>query len=201
MKPLLSILIPAIPSRLELSSILFLDLEHQSGKDHLGAVEILMLLDNKRRSVGMKRQALLDMAQGEYVAFVDDDDQIGEKYIFGILKAILDLKNPKPDVVVWPFLVTINGGDEGLVIPSIKYIPKEGEAVAEYKPPITYRPPHHLCCFKTELARKGHFPDKQHGEDFEWARQVWPHLKTENMITDSLYHYVWNSNVTEAEPV
>ncbi|SCM92825.1 Uncharacterized protein BWINRASL_01028 [Bacillus mycoides] len=37
-------------------------------------VEILVLLENKKRTTGEKRNILVEQAKGEYVAFVDDDE-------------------------------------------------------------------------------------------------------------------------------
>ena len=53
---LLSILIPSIPSRFEMVRALVEKLELQIGDL---PVEILVFLDNKRRSIGMKRDALV----------------------------------------------------------------------------------------------------------------------------------------------
>jgi len=39
-------------------------------------VEVIVELDNGERSIGAKRNALLDKAKGEYLAFIDDDDII-----------------------------------------------------------------------------------------------------------------------------
>ena len=39
-------------------------------------IEILMLTDNKKQMLGHKRNTMVDMAQGAYVQFVDDDDRI-----------------------------------------------------------------------------------------------------------------------------
>ena len=200
--PLLSILIASIPSRMDKARALYENLLFQAGKNDHGTVEILLFLDNKQRSVGMKRQSLLDLSRGEYIVFVDDDDEVSDLYVTKIVQAIL-VDNiargaEKPDVIVWPILVSINGAQKGIVLPSIAHINKP---IPEYEPPVTYRPPHHLCCWKREIAIKGVFPDKQHGEDFDWARQVWPHAKTEKFVELALYHYRWDKAVTEAEPV
>jgi hypothetical protein len=42
------------------------------GKD----IEILLFLDNKKRTVGGKRDALVQMSRGKYFMFVDDDDDL-----------------------------------------------------------------------------------------------------------------------------
>lgn len=201
-KPLLSILIASIPSRIGQAITLYESLLGQASGTIWGRVEILMLLDNKQRTVGAKRQALLDISSGEYVTFVDDDDSVSDQYVSKITTAIGDGRitrwAPRPDVVVWPIRVTINGEQDGLVYPSMDYVK---DPIPEYSPPITKRPPHHLCCWRRSIAIKGTFPDKQHGEDFEWARQVWPYVGTEMTISDTLYHYRWDKTVTEAEPV
>ena len=191
--PLLSILVPSIPSRLAGAVSMFDYLTEQCGTNLSGNVEILMLTDNKQRSVGMKRQALLGIARGDYVCFADDDDFISQHYVSSIIKAI---QEDHPDVIVWPFKVTINGGREGIVLPSIAHMNKP---IPEYEPPVTYRPPHHLCCWKREIAIKGRFPDLMEGEDFAWAAQCWPYVKTERQIDKVLYHYRWDRAVTEAK--
>jgi len=76
---ILSILTPSVPSRLEQLNALRAMLASQIG-DQL-AVEHLILIDNKRRTVGEKRDNLLRIALGRYVAFVDDDDFVSEDYI------------------------------------------------------------------------------------------------------------------------
>lgn len=191
MKPILSVLMATIPSRFVAFLLLYRELLEQS-KDF--AVEILALMDNKKRSVGAKRQALLDIANGQYVTYVDDDDEITSNYVSFILESIMD----NPDLIVSPIRVTINGERDGIVESSIRYA---DNPIPEYAPPITYRPPHHLSVWRAEIARKGTFPDIQHGEDFKWAAQCWPYVKNEVRIDKVLYHYKWSKNVTEAEPV
>ena len=84
--PLLSILISAIPSRWEMARKLFEGLTRVADQ----RVEVLLLFDNKRRSVGEKRQALLDIARGEYVTFIDDDDLVAPGYVSEILSVITE---------------------------------------------------------------------------------------------------------------
>jgi hypothetical protein len=75
----LSILTPAVPSRIFQLQKLCFELE---GQIKGLPVEHLALLDNKRRTVGEKRDALLRAARGRYVAFVDDDDDVSDDYVF-----------------------------------------------------------------------------------------------------------------------
>ena len=189
-----SILIPTLTSRRVAAERLWDKLDAQV-KD-VENVELLMLRDNKRRTTGAKRQALLDIARGRYIAFVDDDDDVSSDYVLKIMAKILTPQSP--DLIVFPIRCTINGGQEGIVMPSVEFV---NEPIREYSAPVTFRPPHHLCVWKRDIAVQGRFPDIQHGEDFKWARQVWPLVKSEIAVEECIYHYRWDKNVTEAEPV
>jgi hypothetical protein len=85
MNPKLSILIPSIPSRFEkmqkLYNRLLIECENLP-------IEILCLIDNKKRSIGEKRDALVQLAKGEYLTILDDDDDFFEGYGNEIIAAI-----------------------------------------------------------------------------------------------------------------
>ena len=66
--PLLSILTPACWNRVEQGRALHEKLIHQPG---FSQIEHLVLYDNRARSIGMKRQALLESARGDFIAFGD----------------------------------------------------------------------------------------------------------------------------------
>ena len=74
----LSILTPTIRGRENQLSILLEKIESQITKCGTNQIEHLVLLDNRMRSIGAKRQALVDIARGDFIAFVDDDDDISE---------------------------------------------------------------------------------------------------------------------------
>jgi len=190
-RPMLSVLISTVPRRHLMAHALFERLQHQAeGRP----VEILSLCDNKTRTIGAKRQALLDVSQGAWVSWVDDDDQVSIDYVSEIQRAIED---SQADVITFPIRVTLDGEQDGHVLPAMAHMPKNGEPLAEYKPPYTFRPPHELCAWRAEIARKGRFPDTNIGEDFGWARQVWPYVRTEHEIPRSLYWYRFQSKLAE----
>ena len=89
----LSILIPSIPSRFKRFERLFERINDQASKSDM-VVEVLGLFDNKKRSIGHKRDALVQMSNGEYVCFCDDDDDVSLDYVINLLEGI---KHP-PDV-------------------------------------------------------------------------------------------------------
>ena len=94
----LSILIPTLPARIEMLSMLMQRLNKQIIDFGLiYRVQILTLCDTKEYSVGKKRNMLLEMSCGKYVCFIDDDDQISDKYIFEIMRAT----QSNPDVITF----------------------------------------------------------------------------------------------------
>src|SRR4030095_2341394 len=68
-------------------------------------VEHLVLLDNKKRTVGEKRDALMRAARGDYISFVDDDDMIALDYVALILQKI----RLAPDVITFMQQATVAG--------------------------------------------------------------------------------------------
>ena len=184
----LSILVPSIPSRFDKFQRIFQKLLDQTkGRDY---VEILGLFDNKQRSIGLKRDALVQMSRGDYVAFVDDDDNISPDYITLIVQATLS----NPDVITFRQTSIING-EQCLVDFDLNH--KENEPFTPGG--VIKRRPFHVCAFKGEIARKYHFPDSMYGEDWGWCEQVLQDVKTQVKIDDILHIYVFDSEVTEAK--
>lgn len=196
-RPLLSVLTPSIPSRRDSLLELIDRMGRQIGNK---PVEHLVLTDNKRRTIGAKRQALLEISRGQYVTFVDDDDWVADDYVDALLEAVSPEPTDEerhPDVVVFPVKVTINGGQEGIVEMSVRYAPRNGEALAEYRPPVTCRPPHELAVWRRELAIQSRFADTSQGEEFFWAARLWPLVKQEARIDKVLYW--WRHDISRRE--
>ena len=74
-KAKLSVLVPTITTRAEVAERLFRSLEQRIGSY---PVELLMLRDNRWQNIGEKRNQLLRAATGEYITFLDDDDDLLE---------------------------------------------------------------------------------------------------------------------------
>lgn len=182
----LSVLIPCVRSRLPKLKTLYDELEHQiNGRP----VEVLALLDNKRRSVGLKRDALVQAARGDYVAFVDDDDWISSHYIDALLMAA----DAWPDVIVFDTLSFINDAPPALGKHSLAH-ENEPYALPEFR-----RKPWQMHAWKRDLAQQFHFPDRNYGEDWAWVSQMIPHAKWELRASDvPLYHYRYSDVTTEA---
>lgn len=189
---LLSILIPSIPSRFE-SHLLplwkYLDRLINESKFIEGDIEVLILTDNKNRSIGAKRQALLNMAQGQYVSFLDDDDLPSPNYIDRAVSIqMMGLIN----VITFNQHVSINGEMYPLTF-------KLGHEVNEEpnKEGFT-RPPWHVCFWRRDVVQHCTFPNINYGEDWAWAEQANKCAKTSYHIDEFMMTYVYDDNVTEA---
>jgi len=186
----LSILTPAVPSRWAMQSSLCLSLAGQIGQL---PVEHLILGDNKRRTVGEKRDALLRAAKGEYIAFCDDDDSVSEDYVASLLAAI---ESPdKPDVITFLQRATVNG------LPGTVHFSLDNEN-EEFKPGgITRRKPYHVCCWRRSLAILSHFPAINYGEDLAFCSLLWGLKGLKGAYIDRVLHFYQHSAETsEALP-
>jgi glycosyltransferase involved in cell wall biosynthesis len=181
---ILSILIPSIPSRFNKAIRLYKKLLNQANDE----VEILLFCDNKKRSIGEKRNDLVQLAKGKYLAFVDDDDSVSDNYVSKILKAC---KKDK-DVICFRQLAEINDlwtyVDFGLN--------NENEEIQSKS--ITRRKPFHVCPVKSSIAKKHKFANVGYGEDWHWMERVLKDVKTECKINDVLHFYKYKDNVSEA---
>lgn len=151
-------------------------------------VEILTLIDNKKMMLGDKRNVMIDIAQGEYVVFVDDDDRIADDYI----KTLLEATKDQSDVIVFKAEVTINGGE-----PKICIYSKDFDS--DHNTETYNRLPNHICCIKKSLASLIEFPSVLYGEDSVFAKELKPLLKTQTMIDKILYYYDYNTQTTETQ--
>lgn len=187
---ILSILTPAVPSRREQLRVLHDELTRQIGEQQ---VELLAFLDNKRRSVGAKRDALLRAARGDYIAFVDDDDFVSEDYVASILEAVRT--EPSPDVVTFLQRATVNG-QSGIVEFRL------GNPNEEFKPgEVTRRNAWHVCAWRRSLAILSSFPDSSYGEDWQFASRLCALRDLKSVhIPRVLHHYQHSSDSTEAPP-
>lgn len=180
--PLWSILICTLESRFERFGKLYGKIQQQITALGLkGQVEVLYHRDNGGITVGKKRNELMEMARGAYVCFVDDDDDVHDKYIEIAYRALLG----KPDVVMLQGIVTTGGKDPRTFIHSISH--------QEYRIEnnVYLRPPNHLNVMKREVACQFRFPETSFEEDKDWAMQVCHSglLKTECSVTIPLYYY------------
>jgi glycosyltransferase involved in cell wall biosynthesis len=189
-KPKLSILIPAIPSRFGRAQNLYNRLNSLVGDL---PVEILMFMDNKRRSIGKKRDTLVSMANGDYVAFLDDDDSFFDNYITDLLKGC----ESGADVITFKQMCTLDG-KSFIVDFDLNHTENEEAQMIDGEYININRRPFHICAWKSEIAKKSKFADVGYGEDWDWCRRLLTRTKTQYKIDNLVHHYVFDSSVTEA---
>lgn len=152
-------------------------------------LEILMLTDNKRMMLGRKRNIMVDIAQGRYVLFIDDDDRI-EPDMF---RTLLDAADHDADVITFLVSVSLNG-EPSKICRYSKDFECDRNTADGYE-----RLPNHICCVKRELALQVDYPSIPYGEDSGYSKLLHPLLHTEYAIDRVLYHYDYNTRTTEAQ--
>jgi len=159
--------------------------DYEIKKCDYGEVEIIICTDSKELSTGTKRNILLDLSSGEYLASFDDDDLPSDCYIEEIMKGV----------------------NSGLDCCSLV-----GQLITDYEHPKIFRHsiiyekyeeingefvrfPNHLNCIKSSIAKQFRFPEINHGEDFDWATQIHNSelLKTEYKIEKIIYYYLYKN--------
>ena len=195
----LSVLMLSIPSRNNQMIGLFNKLQAQV--DFLSerqSVELLVLMDNFSKSIADKRNDLLRASRGEYVAFIDDDDDVSENYIAELIGAI-DSGN-SPDCITFKQHCLIDG-DAMMVTFGIGN--PHGEMVRGHSGSLMNikRPPYHMCLWRRELALSEQFnpvygKNGQSTEDIDWLLRLYPKTKTEIHVDAVLHHYIYNSKTT-----
>jgi len=171
----LSILTVTLNQRLPVFQNLARILKAQSND----SVEMLAVCDNGERSIGAKRNDLLEAAKGDYVVFVDDDDMVSPFYVFGILEAI----KSNPDCCGIEGIITQHKIGPKKFIHSLRYQDwfEEND--------IYYRCPNHLNPIKREIALDVRFPDAYYAEDKAFSYGLQGKLKTETYIQGPIYYY------------
>jgi glycosyltransferase involved in cell wall biosynthesis len=184
MTPKLSILIPTLPIREKLSSVLFLRIQEQK-KAFPDQIEVLTN-DNHTISIGAKRQLMLQAARGEYICFIDDDDRIADSYIELVMAGIAT----NPDCCSLNGIITTDGKDPKPFKHSIEY-----DSMYE-RDGVYYRPPNHLNTVRASIAKQMVFPDWQRSEDSNYCFQLQASglLKVEYKIEPVLYYYDYVSD-------
>lgn len=180
----LSILIPALTFRN--STVLFNSLGEQIRHCSYD-VEVLTESDSGELTSGQKRNKLMNRAKGEYICFIDDDDQIGTDYVDSILATI---DNRKTDVItfnlqfvrdqkpreIWKFGLWPNNRRRGKMCAN------------------------HLCVWKKSIADKVAWCDELgNWDDHLWFEPVYYAglAKSIQHIPKVLYLYQYSGSITQ----
>ena len=173
-----SILMPTVPARRSFRAKILAQLEPQLEAHN--DIELLVLEDNRKRDYGAKMQSMVDIARGEYLCFVDDDDRISPTYVAEIRAAM----DRGVDCIGFHAECSLNGAPGKLVRYSAE------TAVWSEDATMYYRNPQHLTPIKSELVRKvpwvGHY-----GADHIWSHRMtaegW--IKSGVVLPSTMYFY------------
>jgi glycosyltransferase involved in cell wall biosynthesis len=150
--------------------------------------EVEILVNSEDLSIGTKRNKLLEQSTGEYVCFIDDDDEVSSRYIDLIFEGIIR----DVDCCSLRGVITWNGENHEIFEHSIRY--------SAYNTTNNYvkyeRYPNHLNAIKATIAKQFKFPEINYGEDTDWATQVHKSglIKSEHYIFETIYHYKFIPN-------
>lgn len=176
----LSILVATVPNRIDNFYLrLMKDLINQT-KDYSN-VELIALFDNKKISIGKKRDELLRLANGEYLVFIDDDDHISPDYVSDIIKMLE--KNPGTDCVVFDSMTSINSEAPILCKYGIEF---EYTGIVNN---VWKGKPAHTMVYKSEIAKRHNYTNMQNGEDIDWVKRACIDISHQTRIDKVLYYY------------
>ena len=135
-------------------------------------------------TVGEKRQALIDVAKGKYIMFVDDDDDVQDNFI----ESLYPLLDKDVDVINGNVLAYIDGITH-IIDQSIFY---NSEQLQEG---ITKRFPSVMSVWNRELTKKAKFKPLNNGEDFDWTHQMNPKTEIKTDLIWQVYNYSSINNI------
>jgi hypothetical protein len=183
----LSILIPSIPSRFDMALALY---SHLLAICEEKEIEILMLTDNKKRTIGEKREALKNISKGKYFMFVDDDDSLYS------VEEIYEATEKDVDVITFQSRCRNNSGSTFIVTMNLgNPVEHNNDGQGNY---IDLKRPPFPCCAWNQSFKRVTFPSKNYSEDAEWSDLACQIATSEHHIPKVIHGYNYDPKVSEA---
>tara|TARA_Y100000114_G_scaffold125027_1_gene120941 strand:+ start:2714 stop:4210 length:1497 start_codon:yes stop_codon:yes gene_type:complete len=161
-------------------------------------VEIVISHDNKEKTVGEKRNEVLQKAEGKYICFVDDDDMVSDNYFNWIIQ-ILD-EHSDADGVGFKGIYYQSGN------PVMEFSHSSGhQGHFKIQDPdgkiIQQRPLNHLNPVRADIVKQIGFPEKSFGEDSDYCDKLYESnlLKKEIFLDKILYHYLYDPTTSQTQ--
>ena len=153
-----SICVPSVPSRRLVRNAVLEELDRQiADRDD---IEVLLLEDNWKRDYGPKLQTFVDIAQGEYISFIDDDDMVHWDYV----SSISEILETGVDAVSFFGHIEFEDG----VIAYVQYLPCTAPINEDF---VYLRPLQHVSPIRTSIVKtipyEGHW-----GADTVWSMKL-----------------------------
>lgn len=176
-----SVLVPTIPGREQSLERLLAGIREKVARlaPHL-RVEYRVNFDRREKSIGRKREELLQAAQGKYMSFIDDDDDVTDAYIE-------DLRATHAGEF---HVMRLRGQIQQYTFTHSTEISLTSPMAAGE---VFLRPPNHLNPMLTDVAKLIHFGDAVRGEDLDWTIRMAKRgfLSTEYRSDPSRIHYLY----------
>ena len=151
-------------------------------------VEIISIMDSKGMSVGQKRNHIKNLARGQYLCFIDDDDRISNDYLPSIMQAL----QTGADVI------TFRGEYHDGAMRTDWTISLDKGNIDTHG--MLYRLPNHLTPVRKDIYSRCNFPPINYGEDSSYATEIHKLIKTEFHIPKKLYFYDFHVNKSQTHP-
>lgn len=182
-----SILCAGVTERMPESSSLLGHLIAQI--DKYSDIEFIMLTDNCTMPLDEKRNALMKLARGEYVNFVDDDDSVSPDYV-----SLIYPKLGEVDYIGFKVALYNKQIKNKPVFHDLKY-PDWSEDEEGF-----YRNISHLNPIRRSLVEDISFVGTM-GEDADWAKKVYDsgRIQTQHFIDEEMYYYYADADTSVAE--
>lgn len=179
----ISLLICSIERRKEQLTNLISTLENQANKlSNKNLIEILTEIDNEVLSIGTKRNLLIQRARGEYLVFIDDDDNVCQDYLSNIFQAL----SSSPDCDCIGYKAKILHHNKWY---TVNYSLKNKEKIWNHSTLNVYTSIFHINPIKASIVKKYKFSDKFWEEDVDFMKNILHELKKEIFIDHVMYFY------------
>ncbi len=184
-QPQLSILIASIPGRAEKAQRLYNDVMDMVGDKN---IEVIFLMDNCKRSIGAKREALKNISNGKYFMLLDDDDAL--LTIEELYAATFD----DVDVITFKQRCFNSDKTEYIVTFGLGYEvnhPTNGKGMYV----DMNRPPFHVCAWSSHFKNIS-FGDKNFGEDWDFVEQAIKKANIEKHLDVIVHQYNFDPKIS-----
>lgn len=196
---ILSVLIPSIPSRAKLLEKLWYKLSKQQddlNRMHPTLGEVELIFDDSAPflegglSIGKKREALVNKANGKYLCFVDDDEDVAPNY----LESLVRLCQHDRDIVTFRNFTRLDTF-WSIVDMSLNFPNDQATPLFTVR-----RKPWHICPVRSIFAKQVKFSDSNYGEDFDWMGRVLQFCTSEAK-TEAVLHEYHHGKHSEADKI
>lgn len=179
----LELLVCSIETRAAFREHLFSRLIPQLGSD----ASLTVWIDDGDISIGEKRRQMLAEATGDYIAFIDDDDDVADTYVADITRAL----EGNPDAVGFIVRRMVDGVFDADGLHSSRFDTWRTEKIDGTK--FYIRTINHLNPVRRDIAQGVSFNASNMGEDHDYSMRMRGRLRSEVFIPKPLYVYLYRT--------